>query len=100
MPSLPGSGQEFPLALRLKRGEPLAMAGAVQLESGSPEQRRHWDGAVLHPCGRSLSTGANPSEDFSLWVLSPGEGKPAQAFLCATQCLPKPLVTVALLLSP
>lgn len=51
MPSLPGSGQEFPLALRLKRGEPLAMAGAVQLESGSLEQRRHWDGAVLHPVG-------------------------------------------------
>lgn len=35
-PSLPGSGREFPLALRLKRGELLAVAGAVQLERGSP----------------------------------------------------------------
>lgn len=82
MPSLPGSGREFPFASRLGRGDPRA----VQLERGSPAQRGHYPhGKTVSPQEQAL-VGASPPR------LCPQDREIPLRLIRADRSLPEPLL--------
>lgn len=93
MPSLPGSGREFPLALRLERGEPLAVAGTAQAREGG-HQRKGDTEVEQHPVrvGKLSLRRCKPQRGLLPASSVPRTREARSSF--------SPLVTAASLLSP